>query len=61
MGDAKGEQTRNATKITSSHDAEDASLSVLEHVVDGRKWWRLPDPSLVPSVCVVSTSEMRRQ
>ena len=25
-------------------------LEVLEYVVDGRKWWRLPDPSLVPIV-----------
>ncbi len=27
-----------------------ARLKVLEYVVDGRKWWKLPEPSLVPFV-----------
>jgi AAA domain len=30
------------------------SLEVAEYSVDGRKWWRLPDPSFVPLVSIVS-------
>jgi hypothetical protein len=30
-------------------------LEVVEYSIDGRKWWRLPDPSFVPLVSIVST------
>ncbi len=29
-------------------------LDVTEYIVDSRKWWRLPDPSLGPFVAYVS-------
>ena len=27
-----------------------AKLKVVEYIVDGRKWWRLPEPPLIPYV-----------